>query len=184
MLRASSRACGRTRGGRFRRRAAGWTRWIDRWIEWSLFFTARSSGSTRAIAFARDATRGWDRSIGARAARVRTGVRSSSGSFVSFRSRDATFERGVRRRDESIASIADDLRAFRSAFGVGRAIASRSIDRSRRPRGRGRRGRRTRGRGAKPALGIRTCGIGLAVQDSRICAPKLGNLIARGWMDG
>jgi hypothetical protein len=58
MLRASSRVRARTRGGRFRRRAAGWTRWIDRWIEWGLFFTARSSGSTRAIAFARDATRG------------------------------------------------------------------------------------------------------------------------------
>ena len=85
----ASRARARTRGGRFRGRAAGWTRWIDRWIEWSLFFTARSSGSTRAIASARDATRGWDRSIGARAAHVRTGVRSSSGSFVSFRSRDA-----------------------------------------------------------------------------------------------
>lgn len=111
-----------------------------------------------------------------------TGVRSS-GVTVSLvvRSfatrRDATRARDVR-RDEPIASIAMDrvfrFDSFRPLAGVARAIASRSIDRSR-PTPTWTRTEDAGGRTSlKPAIGIRTRGIGMTVHDSRMCIlPKL-----------
>lgn len=87
----------------------------------------------------------------------------------------------------------DPVRRLSPSVFVARAIASRSIDRSRRPRGRTRRrerdtGGRARGMENPRGIGIRTCGIGLAVHNSRMYPPSheelVGNLECVDRSDG